>query len=452
MRPAASACSDDVDATLLSARPHELLRRRPQGVVLRVMTGADEGSRFIVESGHITVGRNALCEIVLKDPSVSQRHFTLSLQSGEVRFEDLRSRNGSWIGRARVRSAVLHEEAEFFAGDCRLRLERVRETEVAVYKDQRFGGLIGASETMRALFSRLERVAPTPLSVLLLGETGTGKEEVARAIHQSSRRPGPFITVDCGSIPKELADATLLGHARGAFTGAVADRPGPFEEAQGGTIFLDEIGELPLELQPKLLRALDRREVQRVGETQVRMVDVRVIAATNRDIAQDVADGRFRLDLYQRLKAMVLVLPPLRDRRQDIEALARHFLDAVASTIERKLDLSPDALALLGTRSWDGNVRELKLTVERGAYLAQGSSITAGDLAMWDGLGDAEGLPSGLFELPIKEATAGFQREYLARLFGRTGGPGAVAAEAAGYSERGLQLLVKRLGASSSET
>lgn len=436
----------DFTATLLTARPHEQLSSRPDGVRLVVLEGPKVGAEFRIKAHQITVGRNALCDVVLEAASVSQRHVTLTLDSEFVRLRDLGSRNGTWIGQARVEHAQLHAGAEFYVGDCKLRLETIEVSEVAVYREHRFGSLLGTSEQMRAMFSALERLAPTPLGVLVLGETGTGKGEIARAIHAASGRSGKFVTIDCGTLPRELADALVLGHSRAAFTGATNHRQSPFEVAEGGTVFLDEVGELPLDLQPKLLRVVDRKEVQRVGETQVRPVDVRIIAATNRDLADDVAQGRFRLDLYQRLKPVSLWAPPLRERIEDIEPLAQEFLRRIATSIGRDLSLSAAALDALRGLSWDGNVRELKIAIERAAYLAPGPEITPRDLTEWSDLAPAvDGLPQ-LFGMPLKEASDGFHRLYLEHLLHVTGGDLNLAVERSGYTLRGLQTILKRLG------
>ena len=445
MTPKSPATGIDITATLLAPRPHEELRRRPDGVRVRVLEGEDTGVELGIKSGRITVGRNALCEVVLRDPSVSQRHLTLTLDSGAVVLRDLGSRNGTWIGRARVDEAQLHLGAEFFAGNCKLRLEGIDMADVAVYREGRFGGVIGRSEPMRALFSKLERVAPTALDVLLLGETGTGKEVVARAIHEASKRSGPLVTVDCATLPRELADALLLGHAKGAFTGAVEHRAGPFEQAAGGTVFLDELGELPLDLQPKLLRVLDRREVTRIGETTPRPVDVRVIAATNRDLAAEVAEERFRLDLYHRIRSVELRLPVLRGRSEDVSVLAHEFLRRLGPLDGTGVpSLADDALRFLERQPWPGNVRELRMTIERAALLADGARVTLADITGW-GTPPPSPTSRSWGELPLKEATDAFQRHYLDRLLRETNGDTRAAAERAGYSLRGLQALLQRL-------
>lgn len=231
---------------------------------------------------------------------------------------------------------------------------------------ERFGRLIGVSPAMQRVFRLLRAGAESDVTVLIQGETGTGKELAAEAIHQhSARASSPYVVVDCAAIPSELIESELFGHVRGAFTSAVADRAGAFESADGGTVFIDEIGELPLDLQPRILRVLERRQIKRVGGSSVKTVDVRIIAATHRDLAAEVSAGRFREDLFFRLNVLNVVLPPLRERREDIVAIAEHLLSGSG------LELREDARARLAAHSWPGNVRELRNIVERGAAISE---------------------------------------------------------------------------------
>ena len=308
---------------------------------------------------------------------------------------------------------------------------------------------------MRALRAQVRRLAPTPLSTLVLGETGTGKERVARALHAGSGRRGPWVVLCCATLPAALAESAILGHAKGAFTGASHDRPGAFEQAHGGTLLLDEVGELPLALQPKLLRALQEREVTRVGESRPRAVDVRVVAATHRDLGEDVARGRFRLDLHQRLAQAVLHLPPLRERPGDIAALATHFVAEVAAARARPLRLTAEALAALHGARWPGNVRGLQNAVQRGAYLcAQPPSITVADLALPPPPRSSPAPTStpGWQTLPLKDAAArndaAFRRAFVQRCLADSGGNLTLTAQRLGYSRKGLRALLQRLGLS----
>jgi transcriptional regulator with GAF, ATPase, and Fis domain len=243
-------------------------------------------------------------------------------------------------------------------------------------------GLVGTSAPMLEVYRMVARVAPTTSTVLIQGETGTGKELIARAVHRASRRSDePFIPVDCGALAESLLESELFGHTRGAFTGAVSDKRGPFEAAGGGTCFLDEIGEVSPGVQAKLLRVLQEREVRRVGGTERHKVDVRIIAATNKDLAALVAEGKFREDLFYRLSVVTIPLPPLRERREDIPALADHFLQAfLAVNDQPPRTISPEAMAVVVAHDWPGNVRELQHAIERAAALSTGPVLGPEDL------------------------------------------------------------------------
>ncbi|WP_243547087.1 sigma-54 interaction domain-containing protein [Pseudodesulfovibrio tunisiensis] len=253
-------------------------------------------------------------------------------------------------------------------------------------------GIIGNSPALADVFRILEKVAPTDSTVLVTGESGTGKELLVRALHRNSRRTdNPFVPINCGAIPKELLESELFGHEKGAFTHAIRSRPGRFELADGGTIFLDEIGEMDLSLQVKILRALQEKEIERVGGTQIKKVDVRVVAATNRDLEVEVAAGRFREDLFYRLNVIPLHLPPLRERSGDILLLAEHFLGRFCSDKSRKrLKIAGEAQEMLLTYSWPGNVRELENFMERMSILCDGNEIVPEDLPVkiWDDIGE----------------------------------------------------------------
>ncbi|MFY0540109.1 sigma 54-interacting transcriptional regulator [Nannocystis pusilla] len=297
--------------------PSRPLRR----VMLRVTDGPDRDAQVQTARPRLTIGRSAVNDLVLTDSSISGLHAELQLGSGgphgAVLLRDLGSTNGTHVGGVRIREAWIEPGATIHVGKTAIAFLAEDEVQVPISRQTHFGALLGQSPGMRELFAVLERIADTDMSVLVGGETGSGKELVARALHdESPRHKGPFVVLDCSALPRELAEAAILGHRKGAFTSALESRAGAFEEAHGGTLFLDEIGELPLELQPKLLRVLDRREVQRIGETQVRKVDVRVVAATHRDLKTMVGQGLFREDLYFRLSVMTVELPPLRARRR----------------------------------------------------------------------------------------------------------------------------------------
>jgi DNA-binding NtrC family response regulator len=314
----------------------------------------------------------------------------------------------------------------------------------------RYGGLLGQSAAIREAFAVLERAAPTEATVLIEGETGTGKELAAEALHaHSSRADGPFVAIDCGAIAPSLMESELFGHVRGAFTGAAADRKGIFEEADGGTLMLDEVGELPLDLQPKLLRALEKREVRRVGASAARKIDVRVVAATNRDLRAEIERGTFREDLYFRLAVVTVRLPPLRARPDDIPMLVRHFVRCLAPDAPPP---SAELVAALASRPWPGNVRELKNAVERALAMATpvepGSAPGAVPAA--ESAGTLPGAMESLLRLPIKDAverwTETFERAYLEDVLRRSGGSVSGAARLAGVNRRFVQRLMRRHG------
>jgi transcriptional regulator with GAF, ATPase, and Fis domain len=309
-----------------------------------------------------------------------------------------------------------------------------------------FGGAIGVSPIMRNLFATLEPVAMSEATVLLEGETGAGKDVLARAIHaSSSRAKGPFVVVDCGSIPSALVESELFGHEKGAFTGAQQARRGLFEEASSGTLFLDEVGELPLDMQPKLLRALEQREVRPVGGRTPRHVDVRVIAATNKRLAEAVRNKEFRQDLFYRLAVVRVNVPPLRDRSEDIVPLATSFLRAIKG--DPSVVVAPDLAKLLTSYAWPGNVRELRNVIER---YALAGAYTEG-LLDDDGAAHLErGASADISKTPYHEARRAnddrFDREYLTRLLERTGGVMARAADEAGLARPSLYRMMDRLG------
>lgn len=348
-----------------------------------VRSGRDTGEDISVPKAHVAIGTLPENDIVLTDPTVSRRHAVVEETPGGWLVKDLGSTNGTFLDGVRVREGYLKAGAVIKLGNTELAFaaaeERIEKLESSA---DHFGGLIGSSLPMREVFAILERVAPTDVTVLLQGETGTGKELAARAVHDQSRRAGkPFVVFDCGAVPPNLIESELFGHEKGAFTDAVKARQGAFELAEGGTVFLDEIGELALALQPKLLRALDQREVRRVGAEQTVRVDVRVVAATNRDLEAEVKEGRFREDLYYRLAAVSVYLPPLRKRREDIDRVAAHLLAGIAKEAGRKIDgLAPEAADVLRSQPWPGNVRELRNVLVRAAALFTGSRIEVKDL------------------------------------------------------------------------
>ena len=321
--------------------------------------------------------------------------------------------------------------------------------------------IIGADKAMTEIYTILEKVADTPATVLITGESGTGKELIARALHEnSSRASNAFIRVNCGAIPRDLMEAELFGHERGAFTGAVNTKPGRFELAHAGTLFLDEIGEIPVEMQVKLLRAIQEGEIDRVGGIKPITVDVRLIAASNRDLRKEIAAGRFREDLFYRLNVMPIHLPPLRERRTDIPLLAEHFLRIHAVRFRKPVtQLSPDALEALVNYAWPGNIRELENVVERCVLLSDGDTIRLRDLAPEvraaapgagggddDEDGDESATGAGGLKEQVREATVRLEREMIVRALAQTGHNVTQTARLLKISRKSLQIKMKELG------
>ena len=337
-------------------------------------TDASGNSRHAI-TGRMLVGSAAEAELRVQDRAVSRIHAELDVDADGVWVRDLDSLNGTFVEGIRVREALVPDGATIGIGRVQLQMTiKPNAQEVELWPDVRYGELLGAGRTMREVFARLNRVAASDAPTLLFGETGTGKELAARAIHQASRRcQAPFITVDCAALPENLLESELFGHTKGAFTGATNSRAGCFEAANGGTVFLDEVGELPMSMQPKLLRVLENATIRRLGEVEYRNIDVRVIAATHRNLLQLVSIGAFREDLYFRLAVLPATLPPLRARREDIPLLAEHFL---AGRSAEGLDV-----AELSRQPWLGNTRELRNFVERACALGAVSALTALDEA-----------------------------------------------------------------------
>ena len=338
--------------------------------------------------------------------------------------------------------------------------EQARELQKQVQGFFGFGlhAFIGKSDALREVYRLIERAAAIDITVLLTGESGTGKELAARAIHyESARRERRLVAVNCGALPGELVESELFGHARGAFTGAAVAKAGLFEEANGGSIFLDEIGELPLSAQVKLNRTLQEKEIRRVGDNNVIALDVRVIAASHRDLRAEVAAGRFREDLYYRLNVFPIRLPALRERREDIPILAAHFLGKYAAAQERKVDgFEADALRALTAYGWPGNVRELENSVERAVAVGSGAQVEARDLPAEVNEQEGSALPAELLiRMPYREAVEmareRVSREYLAALLREFGGNVTRAAERAGMERESLHRLLKRYGVRSDE-
>lgn len=335
---------------------------------MRVVKGPNEGQKKEIHRQVILVGSSPECDFVLDDPAVSQRHFELLPTDGAgFRVRDLGSTNGTKIGGLSVRDATLIGGETISVGQTRIRLVVLNEEdEYCLSNRTAFGPLLGQSTAIRQVFEVLERSAQSDATLLLEGESGTGKSVAAESVHlASSRHEKPFVVVDCGSIQQNLVESELFGHKKGSFTGADQDRPGAFEAANGGTVFLDEIGEIDLSLQPKLLRLLENRELKRLGENTYRKVDVRLVAATNRDLAKEVKAGKFREDLFYRISVLRVQMPPLRSRIEDIGTLAKSFVRALDAKRDPDEVITDQALSMFLNHDWPGNVRELRNVVER---------------------------------------------------------------------------------------
>ncbi len=417
---------------------------------LRVVAGTDAGAQLLSRNLTTVIGTHPSADLVLRDSTVSRFHCQLTLAGDHVRLRDLDSRNGTLVNGVAIVEAKLLGDTTFALGHTQLRFEVAGDrVEVPLSKRDQFGALVGASLPMRAAFALLERAAECDSVVLLLGETGTGKEAAAESIHQASaRKSGPFVVVDCGAIPPQLLESELFGHEKGAFTGATAARRGALEAAAGGTIFFDEIGELGAEMQTRLLRVLERREVKRVGADRYQPVDVRVIAATNRDLKLEVNARRFRADLYHRLAVLEVRMPPLRERRDDLPTLVEHLLKLLQASARPEAELlrSTEFQADLRRHDWPGNVRELRNHLERCLALHQRMPLTSELDAQ--PLGD-EAPPVGA-DRPLKAAREewlrSFERRYLEELVQNQGGNVAAAARAAGVARGYFYRLLWRHG------
>jgi two-component system, NtrC family, response regulator GlrR len=401
---------------------------------LAVIGGPDVGRTISATGKRVVVGTAEGADLVLTDPTVSRFHSELVLEAGRAIVRDLGSKNGTLVDGVAVIAAPLADGATLTLGKTTVRFAREPGAlRPMVSTRDRFGALVGHSLAMRSVYEVLERAAASDVTVLLRGETGTGKDLAAASIHQEGpRRDGPFVVVDLAAAPGGLLASELFGHRRGAFTGADRDRVGAFERAQGGTVFLDEIGDLDLDLQPQLLRVLETRTVQRIGDPTRIPVDVRVIAATHRDLRADVNSRRFRTDLYYRLAVLEVVLPPLRERTEDIPLLVAAITDELDDVPDRVRD--PAWVAALHKHPWPGNVRELRNHVERVAGIGRYATATSEvDVAV-----------------PLKEARTRwvqlFESRYLAALLEVHGGNVSAAARAAGVDRVHFYRLLGRAG------
>ena len=387
-------------------------------LTVEVVEGPDKGENLCADSDILTVGSAPGNDLVLTDSSVSGYHLELACRPGGVGVTDLGSTNGTRLGDTKLHRATVPTGTQLKLGRTLLLIKDGDGAVVPLHAGQPPHDMIGDTRVMRRFMAQIARAATSSVPTLLMGESGTGKEVAARAIHQlGNRSDKPFITVDCGAFSPNLVASELFGHERGAFTGADRRHIGAFERADGGTIFLDEIGELPLELQPQLLGALERQRFRRIGGQEEVSVDVQVVSATNRDLREEVNNGSFRLDLYYRLAVVVLRIPALRERVEDIPLLVEHFMRECGHDGPIEEIVAASVMASLLKHRWPGNVRELRNWVE--ATLAMGE---VGDLG-FDGLGGSVTRPApndGAMDLPYKEARGAvlhhFEERYLKHL------------------------------------
>jgi two-component system, NtrC family, response regulator GlrR len=415
---------------------------------LTVMEGPKTGTVWESGADKCSIGAHELNDLVLEDDTVSRFHCEVSIGREGARVKDLDSMNGVFIDGVQVIDAFLRGGSVLRLGRVAIRFDFSPDrVTLAVSNNTRFGGLVGTSIASRAFFARMERAAAADVTVSLEGETGTGKSRAARAIHDaSSRKAGPFLIVDCGAIPANLLESELFGHEKGAFTGALARRVGAFEEASGGTVFLDEIGELPSELQPKLLRALEDRQIRRVGSNPYIPVDVRIIAATHRDLRAEVNAGRFRSDLFYRMAVVRITVPPLRQHLEDMPTIVDELLTQLRAPPERTAALrSPEFIARLQSFAWPGNVRELRNYLER--CLVFEDALPMDEEAPLDD-GARSGADAVNTAIPYADARQRalerFEAAYVAALLEKHKGKVTQAASAAGMDRAYLHRLARR--------
>jgi DNA-binding NtrC family response regulator len=431
----------------------QVLSELPSDLKLVVVSGPDRGLTLPLRPGRYVVGQADGCALTLHDPQVSRQHLEVVVDDSEVMLRDLGSSNGSFFDGARFQALAIGIGAQVQIGGTELRVVSELAALPPSTVDQ-FGELLGRTAIMRQLFTILERVAASDTAILLHGETGVGKELAAEAIHEhSTRASGPFVICDLAGVPPSLIESELFGHVRGAFTGADRDREGAFVQADGGTIFLDEIGELGPEVQPRLLRALERRQVKPVGGAAYRNINVRVIAATNRDLQTEVKEGRFRRDLYHRLAVVRIEIPPLRQRRDDIALLVDHFVAQAAQATRRPAaPVPPATMAMLARHDWPGNVRELRNVLEQALALSPGPAIDTALLSVPEPLPGARdgGHGPATAALPFRESREklieAWEREYLVDLLGKAGHNVSEAARRAGLSRVYLHELIRKHG------
>ena len=418
---------------------------------LVVLTGAQRGTEFTIGGDTFKVGKAPENDLVLGDETVSRVHFEIMRDAKGYLVRDMKSTNGTFLDGAEVKEAYLRAGSVIAAGSVELKFTPFEERiEILPSEHERLGDMVGRSTAMREIFGLIEKIAPTDATVLIEGETGTGKDMIARALHKlSPRNAAPFIVVDCGAVAGTLIESELFGHEKGAFTGAVTARQGAFELASGGTVFLDELGELSLDLQPKLLRVLEQRELRRVGGTKILKVDLRVVAATRKDLRSEVEKGKFREDLFFRLNVVPIAAPALRERREDIPLLIDSMLAKLAPDGAAVTEATRAALI---AHDWPGNVRELRNVIERALALGADPGMLVAplgphDLAKPGSVRDGVEFESGLSFRDAKDKwNEQFERRYLGWLLKRADGNISKAARDADMDRKYLHKLLRKYG------
>lgn len=441
------------------------LEEGPEVVSLRkcqliFMDGPSKGKKLTLNKDRLTIGKRDNNDIVVTDKTVSRKHCEIVYEAEAFLLRDCESTNGTFLNGSKVKEAYLSPADVIKLGSTQLEFI-VFDEKVSIEPSDKeeFGGMVGKSRKMRQIFAILEKISKTHASVIVEGETGTGKDLVAKAVHEhSTRRQKPFIVFDCTGVAPNLIESELFGHEKGAFTGAIRSRPGIFEAAKGGTVFLDELGELPLDLQPKLLRALENREVRRVGANEATRIDVRVVSATNRNLKQEIQDGKFREDLYYRMSVVKVLLPALRDRAEDIPLIVERLLTTQTynktQTGFKVIRVEDDALKLLQRYPWPGNVRELANVLERACSFVEGDTIRRNDLEfVFSEMDEAEERTENMrinTDVPFKEAkqeiVERFEKEYLEELLKKYNYNLSKAAREAKVDRKHIRNLLKKYG------
>jgi len=442
-----SSQDDHAQITRIISKPDQSDALRVRRARLKVVKGPDKGLTENIEHPGLVVGTSPECDLVLNDPAVSRRHLELAPTDDGFCLRDMNSKNGTTVSGLKIRDVLVSEGVDIQLGKSVLRLIVLDEhDEYPLSPRTSFGPLLGRSVAMRRIFAALEPTAASDSILLLEGESGTGKDVAAETVHQfSKRRDEPLIIVDCGAIQPSLAESELFGHRKGTFTGAERDRTGAIESADKGTVFLDEIGELGPDIQPKLLRFLEKKEIKLLGENHYRSVDVRLIAATNRDLKAEVAAGRFREDLFYRLSVVKIRIPPLRDRREDIGLLARSFVQKLDPELDPVEVISEQVISMFLSHDWPGNVRELRNVVER---LLLFPNRPEAALALTPARQD--NALSNLMSLPFHDArrqwTEQFEKMYLSATLDSCNRVISNAAKAAGIPRQTFHRLMAKHG------